>query len=156
MIQSYSGIDGDSASSTELYAIISSLSGIPIKQEIAVSGSVNQKGQIQAIGGVNHKVEGFFEVCKTNELTGSQGVMIPKANVKNLMLRKEVIDAVKKRKFHVYQVSTVAEGIEILTGMPAGKADKNGNYPDGTVYGAVQKKLAHYAKRSLQLKKQLE
>ena len=154
--QSYSGIDGDSASSTELYAIISSLSGIPIKQEIAVSGSVNQKGQIQAIGGVNHKVEGFFEVCKTNELTGSQGVMIPKANVKNLMLRKEVIDAVKKRKFHVYQVSTVAEGIEILTGMPAGKADKNGNYPDGTVYGAVQKKLAHYAKRSLQLKKQLE
>ena len=154
--QSYSGIDGDSASSTELYAIISSLSGIPIKQEIAVSGSINQKGKIQAIGGVNHKVEGFFEVCKTNELTGRQGVMIPKANVKNLMLRKEVIDAVKKRKFHVYQVSTVAEGIEILTGMPAGKADKNGNYPDGTVYGAVQKKLAHYVKRSLQMKKELE
>ncbi len=154
--QSYSGIDGDSASSTELYAIISSLSGIPIKQEIAVSGSINQKGKIQAIGGVNHKVEGFFEVCKTNELTGRQGVMIPKANVKNLMLRKEVIDAVKKRKFHVYQVSTVAEGIEILTGMPAGKADKNGNYPDGTVYGAVQKKLAHYVKRSLQLKKELK
>jgi predicted ATP-dependent protease len=154
--QSYSGIDGDSASSTELYAIISSLSGIPIKQEIAVSGSINQKGKIQAIGGVNHKVEGFFEVCKTNELTGRQGVMIPKANVKNLMLRKEVIDAVKKRKFHVYQVSTVAEGIEILTGMPAGKADKNGNYPDGTVYGAVQKKLAYYFKRALQLKKELE
>jgi predicted ATP-dependent protease len=105
--QSYSGIDGDSASSTELYAIISSLSGIPIKQEIAVSGSINQKGKIQAIGGVNHKIEGFFEVCKTNELTGRQGVMIPKANVKNLMLRKEVIDAVKKRKFHAYQVSTV-------------------------------------------------
>jgi predicted ATP-dependent protease len=154
--QSYSGIDGDSASSTELYAIISSLSGIPIKQEIAVSGSINQKGKIQAIGGVNHKVEGFFEVCKTNELTGRQGVMIPKANVKNLMLRKEVIDAVKKRKFHVYQVSTVAEGIEILTGRPAGKADKNGNYPDGTVYGAVQKKLAYYVKRSLQLKKEIE
>ena len=154
--QSYGGIDGDSASSTELYAIISSLSGIPIKQEIAVTGSVNQKGQIQAIGGVNHKIEGFFEVCKANAITGTQGVMIPKANVKNLMLRKEVVDAVKKRKFHVYQVSTVEEGIEILTGMPAGKADKNGNFPAGTVYGAVQQKLAHYFKRSLQLKKELE
>ena len=153
--QSYSGIDGDSASSTELYAIISSLSGIPIKQEIAVTGSVNQKGKIQAIGGVNQKIEGFFEVCKANDLTGKQGVMIPQANVKNLMLRKEVIDAVKKRKFHVYQVSTVEEGIEILTGMPAGKADKNGNFPEGTVYGAVQKKLAHYFKKSQQLKKEL-
>lgn len=153
--QSYGGIDGDSASSTELYAIISSLAGIPIKQEIAVTGSVNQKGQIQAIGGVNHKIEGFFEVCSANGLTGRQGVMIPRANVKNLMLRKEVVDAVKKRKFHVYQVSTVEEGIEILTGMPAGKADKKGNFPDKTVYGAVQKKLAHYYKRSLQLKKEL-
>ncbi len=154
--QSYGGIDGDSASSTELYAIISSLSGIPIKQEIAVTGSVNQKGKIQAIGGVNHKIEGFFEVCKANDLTGKQGVMIPQANVKNLMLRKGVIDAVKKRKFHVYQISTVEEGIEILTGVPAGKADKNGNYPNGTVYGAVQKKLKHYFKRSLQLKKAIE
>jgi lon-related putative ATP-dependent protease len=154
--QSYGGIDGDSASSTELYAIISSLAGIPIKQEIAVTGSVNQKGQIQAIGGVNHKTEGFFEVCSANGLTGRQGVMIPRANVKNLMLRKEVVDAVKKRKFHVYQVSTVEEGIEILTGMPAGKADKNGNFPDKTVYGAVQKKLAHYFKRSQLLKKETE
>jgi lon-related putative ATP-dependent protease len=153
--QSYGGIDGDSASSTELYAIISSLAGIPIKQEIAVTGSVNQKGKIQAIGGVNQKTEGFFEVCKVNDLTGKQGVMIPRANVKNLMLRKGVIDAVKKRKFHVYQVSTVEEGIEILTGVPAGKADKNGNYPDRTVYGAVQKKLAHYFKKSQQLKKEL-
>jgi lon-related putative ATP-dependent protease len=153
--QSYGGIDGDSASSTELYAIISSLAGIPIKQEIAVTGSVNQKGKIQAIGGVNQKIEGFFEVCKVNDLTGKQGVMIPRANVKNLMLRKGVIDAVKKRKFHVYQVSTVEEGIEILTGVPAGKADKNGNYPDRTVYGAVQKKLAHYFKKSQQLKKEL-
>ena len=154
--QSYSGIDGDSASSTELYAIISSLSGIPVKQEIAVTGSVNQKGKIQAIGGVNQKIEGFFEVCKTRALTGKQGVIIPQANKKNLMLSKEVIKAVKQRKFHVYQVSTVEEGIEILTGMPAGKADKNGNYPDGTVYGAVQNKLAHYFKRSSQLKKELE
>ena len=154
--QSYSGIDGDSASSTELYAIISSLSGIPIRQEIAVTGSVNQKGQIQAIGGVNQKIEGFFEVCKTNGLTGRQGVMIPRANVKNLMLRKDIVDAVKKRKFHVYQVETVEEGIEILTGEAAGKADKDGNFPENTVYGAVQKKLAHYYKRSLQLKKELD
>jgi lon-related putative ATP-dependent protease len=154
--QSYSGIDGDSASSTELYAIISSLSGIPIKQEIAVTGSVNQKGKIQAIGGVNQKIEGFFEVCKANNLTGKQGVIIPQANVKNLMLRKEVIDAVKKRKFHVYQVSTVEEGIEILTGVPAGKADKDGKYPDGTVYGAVQQQLEQYFKRALKFKKEIK
>jgi lon-related putative ATP-dependent protease len=154
--QSYSGIDGDSASSTELYAIISSLSGIPIKQEVAVTGSVNQKGKIQAIGGVNQKIEGFFEVCKSKDFTGKQGVMIPQANVKNLMLRKEVIDAVKKHKFHVYQVSTVEEGIEILTGVAAGKADKDGNYPGGTVYGGVQKKLAHYFEKSQRLKKELK
>jgi lon-related putative ATP-dependent protease len=151
--QSYSDIDGDSASSTELYAILSSLAGIPVKQGIAVTGSVNQKGKIQAIGGVNHKIEGFFEVCKTKTLSGAQGVIIPRANTKNLMLRKEVVDAVKRRKFHVYQVSTVAEGIEILTGVPAGKADKDGNYPAGTVYGAVQKKLAHYFEKSQRLKK---
>ena len=153
--QSYSGIDGDSASSTELYAILSSLSGLPVKQGIAVTGSVNQKGKIQAIGGVNHKIEGFFEVCKTKALTGEQGVIIPGSNKKNLMLRKEVVEAVKKGKFHVYQVSTVEEGIEILTGMPAGKADKAGNYPEGTVYGQVQKKLRHYYMRSLKLRKEL-
>ncbi len=154
--QSYSGIDGDSASSTELYAILSSLSGIPVKQGIAVTGSVNQKGKIQAIGGVNQKIEGFFEVCKTKTLTGTQGVIIPRANTKNLMLGKEVVDAVKRRDFHVYQVSTVEEGIEILTGVPAGKADKDGNYPAGTVYGAVQKKLKQYFNRSIQLKKEIE
>jgi lon-related putative ATP-dependent protease len=153
--QSYSGIDGDSASSTELYAILSSLAGIPIKQGIAVTGSVNQKGKIQAIGGVNHKIEGFFEVCNTKGLTGNQGVMIPRANRKNLMLRKEVIDAVKSGSFHVYQVASVEEGIEILTGRPAGTADKDGNFPAGTVYGAVQKKLMHYHRRSLKLKKEL-
>ncbi len=152
--QSYSGIDGDSASSTELYAILSSLAGLPVKQGIAVTGSVNQKGKIQAIGGVNQKIEGFFEVCKTKTLSGTQGVIIPRANTKNLMLRKEVIDAVKKRKFRVYQISTVEEGIEILTGVPAGKADKNGKYPEGTVYGAVQEKLEQYFKRSLKLKKE--
>ena len=154
--QSYGGIDGDSASSTELYAILSSLAGIPVKQGIAVTGSVNQKGKIQAIGGVNHKIEGFFEVCKTKTLSAAQGVIIPRANTKNLMLRKEVVDAVKQHKFHVYQVSTVEEGIEILTGVPAGKPDKDGNYPKGTVFGAVQKKLAHYFKCSMQLKKELK
>jgi len=154
--QSYGGIDGDSASSTELYAIISSLSDTPIHQGIAVTGSVNQKGKIQAIGGVNQKIEGFFDVCKAKGLTGKQGVMIPKANVKNLMLKKEIIDAVKSGTFHIYQVSTVEEGIEILTGFPAGIPDENGNYPEATVYGKVQKKLKGYLERSFKLKKQLE
>ncbi|MGB5993325.1 MAG: ATP-binding protein, partial [Desulfobacterales bacterium] len=154
--QSYSGIDGDSASSTELYAITSSLSGIPIHQGIAVTGSVNQKGKIQAIGGVNQKIEGFFDVCKSKGFTGKQGVLIPRANVKNLMLKKEVVDAVKKRKFHIYQVSTVEEGIEILTGVPAGVPDENWEYPFDTVYGKVQAKLKRYLERSYELKKQFE
>ena len=154
--QSYGGIDGDSASSTELYAIISSLSGIPIHQGIAVTGSVNQKGKIQAIGGVNQKIEGFFDVCKAKKLTGKQAVMIPKANVKNLMLKREVIDAVKAGKFHIYQVSTVEQGIEILTGVPAGKPDENGDYPDDTVFGKVQAKLKRYLERSFELKKQFD
>jgi lon-related putative ATP-dependent protease len=151
--QSYGGIDGDSASSTELYAILSSLSGSPIDQGIAVTGSVNQKGEIQAIGGVNQKIEGFFEVCKTKGLTGKQGVLIPRANVKNLMLKKEVIDAVKDGKFHIYKVATVEEGIEILTGKPVGKPDEDGNYPDETVYGEVQQKLKKYLEKSMNLKK---
>ena len=154
--QNYGGVDGDSASSTELYAIISSLSDIPIKQGIAVTGSVNQKGQIQAIGSVNYKIEGFFEVCKEKGLTGNQGVIIPRANKENLMISKEVIDAVKRKKFHIYQVSTVEEGIEILTGVKAGKRNKKGDFPEGTVYGAVQKKLKEYYKRSAALKKELE
>jgi lon-related putative ATP-dependent protease len=154
--QSYGGIDGDSASSTELYAIISSLSGISIHQGIAVTGSVNQKGKIQAIGGVNQKIEGFFDVCKAKRFTGKQGVLIPRANVKNLMLKKEVVDAVKKGKFHIYQVSTVEEGIEILTGIPAGIADENGDYPDHSVFGKVQAKLKRYLERSFELKKQFE
>ena len=154
--QSYGGIDGDSASSTELYAIISSLSDIPIHQGIAVTGSVNQKGKIQAIGGVNQKIEGFFDVCKAKGLTGKQGVLIPRANVKNLMLKKEVVDAVKKRKFHIYQVSTVEQGIEILTGVPAGIPDQDGNFPEGTVFGKVQEKLKRYLEQSFKLKKQFE
>jgi predicted ATP-dependent protease len=154
--QSYFGIDGDSASSTELYAILSSLADLPIKQGIAVTGSVNQKGKIQAIGDVNQKVEGFFEVCREKGLDGQQGVMIPAANTQNLMLKKEVIDAVKQNKFHIYQVSSVEEGIEILTGMPAGKPDKKGIYPAGSVYGAVQKKLKYYHRRSQKFKKEFE
>jgi len=154
--QSYYGIDGDSASSTELYAIISSLADMPIKQGIAVTGSVNQKGKIQAIGDVNQKVEGFFEVCKEKGMNGQQGVMIPAANAQNLMLKKEVIDAVKQNKFHIYRVSSVEEGIEILTGVTAGKPNKKGIYPDGTAYGAVQKKLKYYLERSQKLKKEFE
>ena len=154
--QSYGGIDGDSASSTELYAILSSLSGVPIYQGIAVTGSVNQKGQVQAIGGVNHKIEGFFDVCKAKGLTGSQGVMIPKANVKNLMLKREVIDAVKKGKFHIYRVATIPEGIEILTGAKAGAPDQKGNFPPASVYGKVQAKLKEYVKRTFELKKEFE
>jgi predicted ATP-dependent protease len=154
--QSYGGIDGDSASSTELYAIISSLSDIPIHQGIAVTGSVNQKGQVQAIGGVNQKIEGFFDVCKAKGLTGKQGVLIPRANVKNLMLKREVVDAVKKGLFHVYRVSTIEQGIEILTGVPAGVPDPEGNFPEGSVFGKVQEKLKRYLEQSFKLKEQLE
>jgi predicted ATP-dependent protease len=129
---------------------------MPIKQGIAVSGSVNQKGKIQAIGDVNQKIEGFYEVCKEKGLTGEQGVMIPKSNTKNLMLKREVLNVVKQKKFHIYQVSSVEEGIEILTGVPAGKANKQGNYPEGTVYGAVQKKLKYYLERFQKIKKEFE
>ncbi len=154
--QSYGGVDGDSASSTELYAILSSLAEIPIRQGIAVTGSVNQKGRVQAIGGVIPKIEGFFDVCKAKGLTGEQGVLIPRANVKNLMLKKEVIDAVAKGLFHIYQVSSVEEGIEVLTGFPAGVADRDGVYPEGTVYHAVQKKLKTYHELAIRRKKEME
>ena len=150
--QSYSGIDGDSASSTELYAILSSLSGVPIHQGIAVTGSVNQKGQVQAIGGVNQKIEGFFEVCRSKGLTGSQGVMIPVANVKNLMLKKSVVDAVKQGQFKIWQVATIEAGIEILTGTAAGAPNAEGNFPPETLYGRVQQKLKAYLKQSLKFK----
>jgi lon-related putative ATP-dependent protease len=150
--QSYSGIDGDSASSTELYAILSSLSGVPIRQGIAVTGSVNQKGQVQAIGGVNQKIEGFFDVCRSKGLTGNQGVMIPAANVKNLMLKKSVVDAVKQGQFTIWQVATIEEGIEILTGKTAGTPDTMGKFPPETLYGRVQQKLENYLERSLKLK----
>ena len=144
--QLYNGVDGDSASSTELYGLLSSLSGIPINQSIAVTGSVNQKGQIQPIGGVNEKIEGYFQICKIRGLNGDHGVMIPVQNIDNLQLSNELIDAVKNGLFHIYAISTIEEGIEVLTGVPAGKKDKNGHFPAGTVNYLVYEKLKKYAK----------
>ena len=144
--QSYGGIDGDSASSTEVYAILSSLAEVPIRQELAVTGSVNQNGEIQPIGGVNQKIEGFFDVCKVRGLTGTQGVMIPHQNIGDLMLRKDVVDAVSQGKFHIYPVKTIDEGIEILTGVPAGEKKPDGSYPEGTVNFRVNKKLLDLAR----------
>lgn len=143
--QLYSGVDGDSASSTELYAILSSLSDIPINQSFAVTGSVNQKGEIQPIGGVNDKIEGFFQVCKMRGLDGSHSVIIPKQNVSNLNLSSEVIEAVKNGMFHVYAISTIDEGIELLTGVPAGNKDENGKFPAGSINALVYEKLKKYA-----------
>ena len=142
--QLYGGVDGDSASSTELYAILSSLSGIPINQSIAVTGSVNQKGEIQPIGGVNEKIEGFYQICKLRGLNGEHGVIIPIQNVRNLHLSDEIIDSVRKGKFHIYAVSTIDEGIEILTGVPAGKKNKNGQFPLGTIHYLAEEKLRKY------------
>jgi len=142
--QSYNGVDGDSASSTEAYCLLSSLSGRPLRQDIAVTGSMNQHGMIQPIGGVNQKIEGFYHVCKINGLTGKQGVMIPKQNMRHLMLKDEVIKAVEKGKFHIWAVSTVDEGIELLTGIKAGEVNKNGKYPTGTIKYLVSKRLAEY------------
>lgn len=146
--QLYNGVDGDSASSTELYGLLSSLSGIPINQSIAVTGSVNQKGQIQPIGGVNEKIEGYFQICKMRGLNGKHGVMIPVQNIDNLQLDDEIVKAVKDNLFHIYAISTIEDGIEVLTGVPAGKKDKNGHFPVGTVNHLVYEKLKKYAKIS--------
>ncbi len=143
--QLYNGVDGDSASSTELYGLLSSLSGIPINQAIAVTGSVNQKGQIQPIGGVNEKIEGYFQICKMRGLDGSHGVMIPIQNVDNLQLSDDVVEAVRDGLFHIYSISSIEEGIEVLTGVPAGKKDSSGHFPSGTVNDLVYKKLKAYA-----------
>ncbi|NLE26333.1 MAG: ATP-dependent protease, partial [Clostridiaceae bacterium] len=143
--QLYSGIEGDSASSTELFAILSSLSDLPVYQGIAVTGSVNQLGYIQPIGGATFKIEGFFEICKINGLTGKQGVIIPHQNIKNLVLSDEVVEAVDKGLFHIYPIKTVDEGIEILTGVPAGDRLPDGTYPAGTVNDRVYKKLHYFA-----------
>ncbi|MBI4295072.1 MAG: AAA family ATPase [Chloroflexi bacterium] len=139
--QSYEGVEGDSAASTELYAILSSLSGVPLKQSMAVTGSVNQKGEIQPIGGVNHKIEGFYQVCQARGLTGDQGVLIPSRNMRNLMLKEEVVEAVQQGKFHIYAVNTVDEGIEVLTGIEAGQRQDDGTYPEGSVNYRVSQRL---------------
>ena len=143
--QAYSGVDGDSASSTEVYAILSSLSKLPLRQDIAVTGSLNQKGEIQPIGGVNEKIEGFFDVCKARRLTGTQGVVIPHQNVGNLMLRKDVVEAVRNGLFHVYPVKTIDAGIEILTGVKAGRRKKDGSFEEGTVHSLVDQELRRLA-----------
>ena len=146
--QLYNGVDGDSASSTELYAILSSLSGVPIRQSLAVTGSVNQKGEIQPVGGVTDKIEGFFRVCKAKGLTEENGVPIPIQNVKNLNLSDEVIEAVENGKFHIYPISTIDEGIEVLTGMKSGKMQDTGMYEKNSINYLVQKKLRKYAEKS--------
>jgi len=154
--QSYSGVDGDSASSTEIYAILSSLSDCPLRQDLAVTGSVNQKGEVQAIGGVNEKIEGFFDCCRAKKLTGTQGVLIPASNEQDLMLRADVIEAVTRGEFSIYRVSSIDEGIELLTGIPAGKPDAEGVYPEGTIHARVVAKLEELAKGLKEAKEEEE
>jgi predicted ATP-dependent protease len=145
--QSYSDVAGDSASSAELYALLSSIADLPIRQDLAVTGSVNQHGQIQAIGAVNEKIEGFFDTCRNRGLSGTQGVMIPAANVQHLMLRRDVVGAVAEGRFHVHAVETVDEGMELLTGLPAGARDEQGNYPAKSVNGKVEERLRELARQ---------
>ncbi|MEO0108525.1 MAG: AAA family ATPase [candidate division WOR-3 bacterium] len=154
--QSYSGVEGDSASSTEVYALLSALSGLPIRQDLAVTGSVNQKGEIQPIGGVNQKIEGFYDVCRAKGLTGTQGVLIPVQNVGDLMLRKDVVAAVEQDKFAIYAVSTIEQGIELLTGWPAGTPDESGRYPRGSVYALVDARLEELARKWQEFRKTTE
>ena len=149
--QSYGGVDGDSASSTELYAILSTLSGLPLRQNLAVTGSVNQEGEVQAIGGVNEKIEGFYKTCKTKGLKGDEGVIIPKSNVQHLMLNEEVVEAVRRGRFHVYPVATVDEGIEILTGVKAGQLQSDGTFEQGSVHYRANKHLAEMVQSMAQV-----
>jgi lon-related putative ATP-dependent protease len=146
--QSYGGVDGDSASSAELYALLSALSGVPIRQSYAVTGSVNQNGEVQAIGGVNEKIEGFFDVCKARGLSGEQGVLIPKSNVQHLMLREDIVEAVRQGMFAIHAVAHVDQGIEILTGVAAGQRGADGQFPAGTVNALVEDKLRDFAERA--------
>lgn len=145
--QSYDEVDGDSASSTELYVLLSALSGLPLQQGIAVTGSVNQHGEVQAVGGVTSKIEGFFAVCKAKGLNGEQGIIIPASNVPNLMLQEEIVDAVRAGQFHIWAVRSIDEGIELLTGVPAGQRDSEGQYAEGTVHRLVEDRLKEYAER---------
>ena len=144
-------VDGDSASCTEIFVLLSTLSGLPIKQSIAVTGSLNQKGDVQPIGGVNEKIEGFFDICKLNGLTGNQGVVMPIQNVNDLMLREDVIEAVRKNQFHIYPIAKVEDGIEILTGVKAGVKTKKG-YEEGTVFDKVEKKIRELFEKSRSVK----
>jgi predicted ATP-dependent protease len=141
-------VAGDSASSTQLYALLSELSGLPISQAIAVTGSVNQNGDVQVIGGATHKTEGFFDLCAARGLDGTHGVIVPKDNLKNLVLKEEVVQAVRDGLFHIYGVPTIDEGIEVLTGIPAGQAGEDGHYPEGTVHQLVESRLDRMARMS--------
>jgi predicted ATP-dependent protease len=143
--QSYGGVDGDSASSAELYAMMSALSGVSLRQNLAVTGSVNQVGQVQAIGGVNEKIEGFFDVCDKRGLSGTQGVLIPKANVDHLVLREDVVAAAAAGRFFIYPVETIDEGIALLTDREAGERDAEGRYPEGSINGLVEARLVAFA-----------
>lgn len=154
--QSYSGVDGDSASSTELYALLSAIAEVPLKQNLAVTGAINQHGEVQAIGGVNQKIEGFYDICKQRGLTGDQGVLIPKANLKHLMLRKDVIDSVSAGEFHIYPIEHVDQGIEILTGIESGTKQPDGNYPEHSINGMVKNRLEKMALRLTQFGKDEE
>jgi lon-related putative ATP-dependent protease len=151
--QSYSGVEGDSASSAELYALLSAIADASLRQSLAVTGSVNQHGQVQAIGGVNQKIEGFFDICKARGLTGDQGVLIPRANVKHLMLRADVIEAVRAGQFAIYPIDHVDQGIELLTGVAAGQPDEEGRYPDDTINGRVQARLFEMSEKSREYEK---
>ncbi|MBN1295789.1 ATP-dependent protease, partial [bacterium] len=143
--QSYGGVDGDSASSTELYLLLATLAGVPIRQDLAVTGSVNQHGEIQPIGGVNEKIEGFYDVCLSRKLTGTQGVIIPHQNVLDLQLRTDVVDAVAKGVFHIYPVKTIEDGLELLTGFKAGNRQSNGNWEKNTMMHRIDQRLHELA-----------
>jgi len=153
--QLYEMIEGDSATCAELYALLSSISGVPLKQSIAVTGSMDQNGEVQPIGGVNEKIEGFFDLCKLRGLNGDHGVIIPKRNIKHLNLKKEVIEAVKEGKFTIYAIDKMEEGLEILTGMKAGELDEQGQYPEGTINYLVTKRLTEITE-SMEKKKEKE
>src|SRR5882724_295709 len=146
--QSYGGVDGDSASSAELYALLSALSDLPLRQSLAITGSINQWGEVQAIGGVNEKIEGFFDICRERGLNEKQGVLIPKSNVQHLMLREDVVEAARHRQFAVYPVTSIDEAIEILTGIKAGERGSDGRFPAGTINRLVEDKLKTFAERA--------
>jgi len=154
--QSYEGIEGDSASAAEFIAILSSIGKIPLRQDLAITGSVDQHGNIQPIGGVNYKIEGFFNICKEKVLTGTQGVVIPAQNIRNLMLNEEVINAVKEGKFHIYAISNINEGLELFTGIKAGELREDGTYPEGTVNRIIDDKLNEYIELSRKFSKESE